>query len=522
MLREPSKFGAWLCRIATSAARSDVRGRRYIVPLDGAAACLHEAQRGSQMTPESSDRSAAVRDALAVLPETDRLTVILHYIGGYSHEEIGRMLGLTIPAVKSRIHRARGRVKEEMLTMMASSLDRRNLAVELTEDLVRASVSRMTPDAAILLPVVPAALDYTERTREAVLTVVRELADEGCRWLVAVPHIPDGSPALGLFRDMGFQTEMEMHWYQRSLKSKLPAVTPLAPGVSVRPFSDADPAEVLSLARRTFMRHAPEAEEEGDIRRHQQDSNLAAEASLAAYVNGKLAAFTVIFSVNEENPKHELGTASVWWRTYDPEIGSLALMEQLLAAGLPPLRNAGLRTVVHEQLRPGADEEVMAVLRRLGFRYVRSQWNLKLDLESVGQVGAVERAGGSVAERPAAEMRRLQYSIADQEGCPESLQIRIREVIGTSPVIAIGETYMVSGEYTLAEPTIAALALSCDSTSTGFRQSLGAGTHDFGVSAKVRKMTPGKESTLRLNLMDGARQATVCVEVRIAGWCAAG
>nr|MBC8366832.1 RNA polymerase subunit sigma [bacterium] len=49
----------------------------------------------------------AVRDAVEKLPDEYRMVVVLADLEGRSRQEIANALELSIPAVKSRLHRAR-------------------------------------------------------------------------------------------------------------------------------------------------------------------------------------------------------------------------------------------------------------------------------------------------------------------------------------------------------------------------------------------------------------------------------
>jgi RNA polymerase sigma-70 factor (ECF subfamily) len=50
---------------------------------------------------------ALIEQAVARLPETYRQTFVLAEIDGLANPEVGAALGLSVPAVKSRLHRAR-------------------------------------------------------------------------------------------------------------------------------------------------------------------------------------------------------------------------------------------------------------------------------------------------------------------------------------------------------------------------------------------------------------------------------
>jgi RNA polymerase sigma-70 factor (ECF subfamily) len=54
-----------------------------------------------------ADRSRGVREAIATLPETYGVPLVLRYTEGLSYAEIAEVLSITVPAVKSRLFRAR-------------------------------------------------------------------------------------------------------------------------------------------------------------------------------------------------------------------------------------------------------------------------------------------------------------------------------------------------------------------------------------------------------------------------------
>ncbi len=60
---------------------------------------------------EQNETTAAVRRAIASLPDDQRQVIMLRDIEGFSYDEISEMLSLGIGTVKSRINRARMRLK---------------------------------------------------------------------------------------------------------------------------------------------------------------------------------------------------------------------------------------------------------------------------------------------------------------------------------------------------------------------------------------------------------------------------
>jgi RNA polymerase sigma-70 factor, ECF subfamily len=99
-------FGPWLTRIAVNAA-TDRRRRRAVrraEPLEG-----HLQARGA-LPDADADRRALnqrLRQALAKLPERRRMAVVLFDVEGYTHAEIGEILGIPEGTVRSEVFHAR-------------------------------------------------------------------------------------------------------------------------------------------------------------------------------------------------------------------------------------------------------------------------------------------------------------------------------------------------------------------------------------------------------------------------------
>jgi RNA polymerase sigma-70 factor (ECF subfamily) len=52
--------------------------------------------------------------AIALLPPGARKVFVLHDVEGYTHEEIGQMLGVTSGGTKAQLHRARRLLREAL------------------------------------------------------------------------------------------------------------------------------------------------------------------------------------------------------------------------------------------------------------------------------------------------------------------------------------------------------------------------------------------------------------------------
>jgi len=103
--RSSSSFATWLYRIATNRCLNMLRSRRGSVPL------LDEQRAPSQAEPEERAQVraqvAALQAALLSLTPEQRAAFVLRHLEGCSHDEIAQVLAISVPAVKSRLHRAR-------------------------------------------------------------------------------------------------------------------------------------------------------------------------------------------------------------------------------------------------------------------------------------------------------------------------------------------------------------------------------------------------------------------------------
>lgn len=113
----------WLLRIATNRCYDllRARGRR---PADSLDAELYEiepewtSQAGAAEDPEvfaaRAELSIHLERALASLPEDQRLAVILTDVQGYGYEDVATITGVALGTVKSRISRARARLRQSL------------------------------------------------------------------------------------------------------------------------------------------------------------------------------------------------------------------------------------------------------------------------------------------------------------------------------------------------------------------------------------------------------------------------
>ena len=127
--RGEAGIATWLTRIVLNEAHGRLRRRRVMVDLDE----LEAAQESAQVLnfpgvarsdgPEADAARAQIRrlleHAVDALPEPFRLVFILREVEELSVEETASHLGLKVETVKTRLHRARRRLREALDAQLA-------------------------------------------------------------------------------------------------------------------------------------------------------------------------------------------------------------------------------------------------------------------------------------------------------------------------------------------------------------------------------------------------------------------
>ncbi len=90
-------------------------------------------------------RRAIVQKLLSKLQESERTVVNLYYIAGMTCEDIGKFLGVSPNTVRSRLHRARNKMKKDE-TMIKENLSSFQLPTQFTENIMK-EISRLNPMA---------------------------------------------------------------------------------------------------------------------------------------------------------------------------------------------------------------------------------------------------------------------------------------------------------------------------------------------------------------------------------------
>ena len=149
-LRAAERFGSWLCGIALNLARMRLRARRSVVSIedwDGGRVApgftLAEAELQPEAVVEIRELHALVQRAVEALPPEQRAAVRLHYLDGLTLEEVGVIAGSPVGTIKARLHRAREKLRAQLLSELSQAHPSTCFAHEAT----RPTTGRSAQDA---------------------------------------------------------------------------------------------------------------------------------------------------------------------------------------------------------------------------------------------------------------------------------------------------------------------------------------------------------------------------------------
>ena len=111
-----SSFSSWLYRITVNASLMKLRKRKQdpSVSIEDALPQFQEGILGIGNERDETDRGTlrhqvrgALEEAISKLPDDYRPVYVLRDIDGLTSREVSKILNITVPAVKSRLHRSR-------------------------------------------------------------------------------------------------------------------------------------------------------------------------------------------------------------------------------------------------------------------------------------------------------------------------------------------------------------------------------------------------------------------------------
>ena len=113
-----SAFYTWLYRIAFNTAISRGRRKRPQLSVDATRDAIGDEPMDSNEDATErllrEERAVQIRQALTELSEEHRSILVLREMEGLCYDEIADVLDLPVGTVRSRLHRARGQMREQL------------------------------------------------------------------------------------------------------------------------------------------------------------------------------------------------------------------------------------------------------------------------------------------------------------------------------------------------------------------------------------------------------------------------
>ncbi len=151
-LKNPNQFSGWLYVITANQCCAWLRKKRIETePLEDTDIDVIEGTAYSRYIAAEQEKVSiktqreVVKKLLSKLKESDRTVITLYYFGEMTCEEISRFLGVSTSAIKSRLSRARQRLKKEE-PMIREALSNFQISANLTDNIMR-EVANLQPPA---------------------------------------------------------------------------------------------------------------------------------------------------------------------------------------------------------------------------------------------------------------------------------------------------------------------------------------------------------------------------------------
>ena len=120
-LRETDRLESWVYQIARNAIIDHYRARRSLDPLHES---IPEMDDLFQEPDSAAEIAASMHEMVAALPEPYREALLLTEFQGLNQQELADRLGISLSGAKSRVQRARQKIKNELLSCCHFEFDR--------------------------------------------------------------------------------------------------------------------------------------------------------------------------------------------------------------------------------------------------------------------------------------------------------------------------------------------------------------------------------------------------------------
>ncbi len=151
-LKEPQRFAGWLYVIASRRCLAWFRKKRLQkqvmenigTPVTNRDTYSRHVAEEQAKTVDKAQQ-AIVKKLLETLKESDRTVITLHYFGEMTCEEMSEFLGVSANTIKSRLRRARNRLKKEE-PMIREAISNFQISPNLTENIMQ-EIAQVKPTA---------------------------------------------------------------------------------------------------------------------------------------------------------------------------------------------------------------------------------------------------------------------------------------------------------------------------------------------------------------------------------------
>jgi RNA polymerase sigma-70 factor, ECF subfamily len=117
-----AKFTTWLFKITRNLVFNELRRRRpFVGSIEDQSEPLDRPENEPDRVLLDDELQEMIKKAIESLPEVQRMAIILRRYEEMPYEEIGSILGLTVPAVKSTLFRARAALRERLSQYLEDS-----------------------------------------------------------------------------------------------------------------------------------------------------------------------------------------------------------------------------------------------------------------------------------------------------------------------------------------------------------------------------------------------------------------
>ena len=163
-LRNPSRFLGWLSVIANRLCLNWLQEQKSAkqlqsledTPVEEVAKSDYAHYVSEQRERAATeDRFEIVKKLLEKLPESERTTMTLHYLGEMTMKEISRLLGVSVETVKVRLYRARKRLREEEELLIKEVLGGVQISSRIKQNIMRKVVDMKPTPSPKMEPFLP-------------------------------------------------------------------------------------------------------------------------------------------------------------------------------------------------------------------------------------------------------------------------------------------------------------------------------------------------------------------------------